>query len=855
MNVRLKAILFLTASIIHGLTARSQDQLQSGQSEIRISDSLRVEKMLISAARFIHSGKNDSARIIILKSQEVADSAGFIIPMARSCELQGELYDSLSTWNEMLYAWLQAVTIYEKAGDKINEGRILGIIASKYFSIGLYEKAALYFSRKFELLPGSDTESKALTSELAADSWYYFPSDSLSVEWYLQSLEYYRSLNDRTGIERCLKRLASLYIRLGNYDSSEKCNLEMLSIFNKPGDAGKQAAIFNNLGFIKFRRKDFSDAVNDFLSAADLAVKNKEANYLLKDIYSNLAVCYQNMGKREEMLNAFNTALDYSKKSESYRDVAAIAHSLALINVSQKDYYHADQYCQDCIEAARKSSSPDIEYECYKTWSEALEKGNDFVKALTCYEKYLSIRDSLNLEQRISEKNEKDRRSIYDASEQSAKLNIADREIQGLALKNLKAESLRRENELKLLLKEKELDRSEKERLNQSLVLEREHTRLLRREQEIRSLEQQKLTDSLSLKLKADEALALEQSNRILETEKKQQELKLEKQKQYKRMAVGIVVLMVIVAASILGGLVNSRRQNRRLAESKRQIEKINLDLEQKNSEILDRNEKISQQKDIIEQKNQSITDSILYASRIQNAVLPPPDFITEMGIENFILYKPKDIISGDFYWGLRKDEKIFIAAADCTGHGVPGALMSMLGHVFLDEILHAGTPANASEMLNSLRDEVINTLKQKGVTGEARDGMDIALCIINTAEKTIDFAGANNPLYLLREGKLIKVVPDRMPIGIHVTTITPFTNQHLSYMEGDRIYIFSDGYADQFGGPKGRKFMYKPFQELLVKIHKLPLDEQKKILEDTFEKWRGDYSQVDDVLVIGMLL
>ena len=555
------------------------------------------------------------------------------------------------------------------------------------------------------------------------------------------------------------------------------------------------------------------------------------------------------------MLNAFNTALDYSKKSESYRDVAAIAHSLALINVSQKDYYHADQYCQDCIEAARKSSSPDIEYECYKTWSEALEKGNDFVKALTCYEKYLSIRDSLNLEQRISEKNEKDRRSIYDASEQSAKLNIADREIQGLALKNLKAESLRRENELKLLLKEKELDRSEKERLNQSLVLEREHTRLLRREQEIRSLEQQKLTDSLSLKLKADEALALEQSNRILETEKKQQELKLEKQKQYKRMAVGIVVLMVIVAASILGGLVNSRRQNRRLAESKRQIEKINLDLEQKNSEILDRNEKISQQKDIIEQKNQSITDSILYASRIQNAVLPPPDFITEMGIENFILYKPKDIISGDFYWGLRKDEKIFIAAADCTGHGVPGALMSMLGHVFLDEILHAGTPANASEMLNSLRDEVINTLKQKGVTGEARDGMDIALCIINTAEKTIDFAGANNPLYLLREGKLIKVVPDRMPIGIHVTTITPFTNQHLSYMKGDRIYIFSDGYADQFGGPKGRKFMYKPFQELLVKIHKLPLDEQKKILEDTFEKWRGDYSQVDDVLVIGMLL
>ena len=259
--------------------------------------------------------------------------------------------------------------------------------------------------------------------------------------------------------------------------------------------------------------------------------------------------------------------------------------------------------------------------------------------------------------------------------------------------------------------------------------------------------------------------------------------------------------------------------------------------------------------KDIIEQKNQAITDSIQYASRIQTAVLPPSDFLTEMGLDNFILYRPKDIISGDFYRGIEKEGSIYIAAADCTGHGVPGALMSMLGHVFLDEILHTESPANAAAILDRLREEVINTLKQKGLVGEARDGMDISLCIINRDERKLDFAGANNPLYLVREEKLTKVQADRMPIGIHVTTIIPFTNQTVEIKKGDYIYLFSDGYADQFGGPKGRKFMYKPFQDLLLRNHSRPMELQREILENTFIKWMGDRSQVDDVLVIGLHL
>jgi serine phosphatase RsbU (regulator of sigma subunit) len=178
---------------------------------------------------------------------------------------------------------------------------------------------------------------------------------------------------------------------------------------------------------------------------------------------------------------------------------------------------------------------------------------------------------------------------------------------------------------------------------------------------------------------------------------------------------------------------------------------------------------------------------------------------------------------------------------------------MSMLGHAFLDEIVNTREIENAAAILNILRDEIINTLRQKGTTGEARDGMDISLVILDLKAGKLDYAGANNPLYLVRDGKLIKYLADRMPIGIHFISFTPFTNHFIDIRKGDYLYLFSDGYADQFGGPKGKKFMYKPFQDLLLKNHTKPLDLQKEILDTTFEKWKGNREQVDDVMVIGI--
>jgi serine phosphatase RsbU (regulator of sigma subunit) len=401
-------------------------------------------------------------------------------------------------------------------------------------------------------------------------------------------------------------------------------------------------------------------------------------------------------------------------------------------------------------------------------------------------------------------------------------------------------------NEINLLRKNQEFDKLEKERLAVSLAFEREKNELERKNLDIISLQKQKEIDSLTLNTELLRSEKLQDDLENLEIQKKQQEDEAKKQKQIRKMAVGLGILMALVAIMILFGLISTRKKNQKLAESKRQIEKINADLEQTNAEVL-------LQKDIIEQKNQSITDSIQYAGRIQTAVLPPINFLNEWGLENFIIFKPKDIVSGDFYWGVRKKEKIIIAAADCTGHGVPGAFMSMLGHAFLDEIINTREIENAASILNILRDEIINTLRQKGTTGEARDGMDISLVILDMKAGKLDFAGANNPLYMIRDGKLIKHLADRMPIGIHFISFTPFNNHIVEIRKGDYLYLFSDGYADQFGGPKGKKFMYRPFQDLLLKNHTKPMSLQKEILDTTFERWKDNREQVDDVMVIGI--
>jgi serine phosphatase RsbU (regulator of sigma subunit)/ligand-binding sensor domain-containing protein len=306
----------------------------------------------------------------------------------------------------------------------------------------------------------------------------------------------------------------------------------------------------------------------------------------------------------------------------------------------------------------------------------------------------------------------------------------------------------------------------------------------------------------------------------------------------------GIILVFVVYVIIILN--------TRRLIREKEILEGI---VKERTAEVVKQKDELEIQRDKIAKQNENITNSIEYAKRIQTAALPPDDFIDQLIQDRFILFMPRDIVSGDFYWIGKMGEKVVVAAADCTGHGVPGGFMSMLGIAYLNQIVSSGIVLNAGQILDQLRDQVMKSLRQKDEASESRDGMDISLFVYDKEKSLIEFAGANNPLYIFRNGELTEIVADKMPIGIHRRADRNFVNNPIEVFKGDVIYTFSDGYKDQFGGAEGRKFMSKNFKELLLNIHKKPCAEQRDILEKTIIDWTGHHERIDDIIVMGVVI
>lgn len=260
--------------------------------------------------------------------------------------------------------------------------------------------------------------------------------------------------------------------------------------------------------------------------------------------------------------------------------------------------------------------------------------------------------------------------------------------------------------------------------------------------------------------------------------------------------------------------------------------------------------QELNMQRKLLEDKNKNITDSINYAKKIIEAILPPVENFNNLIPESFIFFMPKDIVSGDFYWFAEKNDNIFIASVDCTGHGIPGAFMSIIGINLLESILNDGI-TDPAIFLNIMNNEIISTLKKDMDKKHLKDGMDMTMCIIDKRRRQIKYAGAYNPAYVIRDESIIQLKGDRKSVG-NDFDLSPFTPFSMKIRENDIIYIFSDGYTDQFGERTGKKFKFRRFRLLLLSIHKLPFDEQKQKLNDAFQDWKGKSEQVDDVLIIG---
>lgn len=330
----------------------------------------------------------------------------------------------------------------------------------------------------------------------------------------------------------------------------------------------------------------------------------------------------------------------------------------------------------------------------------------------------------------------------------------------------------------------------------------------------------------------------------------------------------GDELIITIIANQAAGAIDNARlyekekKQNKELNAAHEALKKLNDSLEEK---VIERTAELYLQKELVEHKNKEILDSITYAKRIQNTILPPRSYMEEHLGEHFVYYRPKDIVSGDFYWVNKKDDQLLFAAIDCTGHGVPGALVSIVAHANLQRavtLFGLREPAGILDKLNEAVQEGFNN------NGEGiNDGMDIALCGLDRDTGILNFSGANNALYLFNADRTswpekgtplgegipgIEIKGDKQPIG-YFEHQSHFTNHAIQTQKGDVVYLFSDGYADQFGGPNGKKLTRRRFKDLLNKIFQLPVAEQQRALDKAFLDWKGEGEQVDDILVIGV--
>ncbi len=655
-----------------------------------------------------------------------------------------------------------------------------------------YAKKGLSLSKSINFDIGIGDLSKIIGDILDYKSEY-----EKSIEYYQISLSIYIKYRNKAGISDVKNSLGGVYEKQGDYNKALENYLSALKIKESIGDKSGIASSMNNIGLIYYYQESYFKAMDYFQKT--LKIVDELHNKV------GMAMTLNNIGLVYDKRSMFDTATVYFKQSlkiheqiENKYGMATSFTNLGNMAFNKKEFKIAEDYYKKSVSLNEELGDKWGMVSTYVSIAVLFQHQKSYNEAIG------SIIKAINLSKEIGYR-EGAKNSYIVLAELNENIgNFKEAYIaqqQYIAYKD----SIMNEENSKVLSQLQEQFNAEK------------------REKEIQLLNTQKQKDDLKIKQKSTQLIA-----------------------------VGFVLLLLLILAGfILRGY--------------RQKKKANTLLSAQNEEIL-------LQKAEIEDKNRDILASINYAKRIQEAILPPDKLVKESVEKSFVLFKPKDIVSGDFYWMAVKPNLVLFSVVDCTGHGVPGAFMSIVGYNNLNQAVNEQNIYHPGDILDKLNELVELTL-HSGEGKDVKDGMDLALCALHTNNNVLEYAGANNPVYLIRNKNsnfihnnekyiasvenekyaLYEIKANRQPIGAYINR-AKFTNHTIQLIEGDSIYIFSDGFPDQFGGPSGRKFKYKPFKELLLSIQELDMAAQRKMLDKTIEDWKGgSYEQVDDICVIGV--
>ena len=644
----------------------------------------------------------------------------------------------------------------------------------------------------------------ALSSDLCRSA----PSEAIQLSTEAKNLA--EQLNFQKGVAYALKYIGMGYYFQGKYPEALDYWELSLTKFESINNTAGIANMLNNLGAVYNNLGDDAGALEVFLKSLKMSEEINDSLRLLTAMI-NIGLIYSKQpATYDKARQYYLEALPLSEKLGELDAIGTASVNLGEIYFEKGDYPMALNFFEKSLKAFEKSKTGNVPYtltnigKVYARWGnydeairyqqQAFDIARKSDAKLDMTQTLLGLADTYRQKGEIKSALTYFKQAQLVAQEIGLKYELRDA-YKGLAFSYA------------------EISDYKNAFMYQDLVTSMNDT--------INSENYQQKINLLQIK----NEIAIFRENVIL---KRDVELK-ESRNQQQRLIIYLFVLGFVFITIFIILFVRAYNQKRR----------TNLELEKKN--IL-----------ITEQKKE-ITASIEYARKIQNAILTPGDFIASLLPERFILFRPRDIVSGDFYWLTKKKDKIICVVADCTGHGVPGAFMSMLGIALLNEIVSKNVDFSANEILDELRILLIKSLRQTGREGEILDGIDIILLILDLEQQNAEFAGAHNSFFLLRDGEINEYKADQMPIGFQTTLNVPFTKQLIQLKKGDVLYASTDGFVDQFGGPKGKRFMLKNFKTLLREIYNKSMDEQKELLNETLDSWMAESSQIDDILVMGI--
>ena len=716
-------------------------------------------------------------------------------------ELSSKYYN-INVDSSMMYA-KTAFGIASSLKDHEGMADACSNLGDALYYFGKVEEAISEHNKAIEFYKNAKNEKGALNSYISiGQAWKELGNYPKAIETYMLALKSADAQKEYDSKGRVLLALGVLFLDQDMFAEALKYSKEALPFLQQAGNKAQVANAYARIGNVFGRKENPVYNTDSTLFYYGLSLNHfTEIGHKrgIGVIYNNMAGIYSDNKDYKTAIDCYEKALSMRNELGDKNGAAIILNNLGTTYNSMKQHSRAMEYLKQSLALALEINKPDMISDNYSNIAETYGYMGDYKKAFEYKKLYIDVKDSL-----INESNSR---------------IIAEMQTQ--------YETEKKEKEIELL----------------------------------------------------------QQNKKVITLQMNEQKSKVKFQRYVIYAGAGVIIIVLIFSFFILRLFLQKKKANILLKEQYNEIMQQREEISSQRDEIEAQRDEIMAQRDlVINQKKQiehilgNVTSSIRYAKHIQNSMLPAGHFLKEILTEHFIFYAPRDIVSGDFYWAANSGNRTVFCVADCTGHGVPGAFMSMLGISVLNDIFVQNPELSPDKILEKLRERVILSLKQKSSSFDfsseldgisVKDGMDIALCVLDRESGKLQYAGANNPIYIVtgcwslvadnanqkpetRNQKLIELKGDKMPIGIH-SRMAPFKMHEINVTEGDMIYLFSDGFADQIGGETGQKFKYKPFRELLLEVACCQADEQNNKIGQCFKKWKGEHEQIDDVLIMGV--